>query len=59
MRSYRLYRTDGLGHIETASILEAESDDDAIEQARKLLGATAGELWLERRRIFRFGQQKQ
>ncbi|HXH53085.1 MAG TPA: hypothetical protein VNH53_06625 [Sphingomicrobium sp.] len=54
MRSYRLYRLDGSGQIESATVIDAADDEDAAAQARALLGRRRGELWHGRRMIGTF-----
>lgn len=50
MPSYRLYRLDGAGNIMTAEWVEADGDDDALEQARVRCKVGAYEVW-ERSRL--------
>lgn len=47
MPAYRLYFTDGDGHIRSAEIVEARSDRDAMIIAKEKLKGAPGELWLE------------
>jgi hypothetical protein len=52
MADYRLYCLDGDGHIALADWIHAESDEDAMEQARKLRpDAHRCEIWLENRLV--------
>jgi hypothetical protein len=51
MADYRLYCLDSAGRITLADWLEADSDEEAIETARKKQqGARKCEIW-ERRRL--------
>jgi len=48
--TYRLYRLDGAGKITSADWIEADSDEDAIREARERDGSGHVELW-ERNRL--------
>jgi hypothetical protein len=50
-----LYHTDGAGHIQSAEIVEAESDREALVAAKQTLKGNAGELWLEGKMVCRLG----
>ena len=52
MPAYRLYRLDGAGNIANAEWLDADSDEDALRQARALAGGNF-ELWERKRLITR------
>ena len=52
MPSYRLYCLDGGGHIGLADWIEAETDEEAVSQARKLKPhAHKCEVWLDKRLV--------
>jgi hypothetical protein len=56
MASYRLYCLDGAGHIGLADWIEAESDAEAIAQARTLKNhALRCEVWQGHRLVGSFG----
>ena len=48
--NYRLYRLDGAGKITSADWIDAEADEQALEQARDHAGGGRFELW-ERERL--------
>jgi len=52
-RLYRIYHMDAHDGIETVSVIEAITDDDAVRQARAILSTLAGEVWLDNRLIDR------
>lgn len=55
MPDYRIYCLDIRDHIDFADWLEAESDEEAIAQARKRkLGARMCEIWREQWLIAKF-----
>jgi hypothetical protein len=46
MAEYRLYCLDGAGHIGLAEVIEADTDADALAEARRLKdGALRCEVW--------------
>ena len=53
MATYVLYGLNEAGRISRSEPIEAESDEQALEQARALKRTTEGELWLQDRRIGR------
>lgn len=55
MPAYRLYRTDGVGHIRSSAVVEAKCDRDAMVAARETLKGGTGELWLEGKMVCRLG----
>ncbi|HVL79052.1 MAG TPA: hypothetical protein VM346_07155 [Sphingomicrobium sp.] len=54
MRTYRLYRIDGSGRIESGTVIDASDDDDAIAQASVMLEGRRGELWLGQKLVNSF-----
>lgn len=48
--SYRLYRLDGAGKIVSADWVEAKDDDEAVREARNVVGESHFELW-DRKRL--------
>lgn len=57
--SYRLYCLDGRGEIALADWLQADSDEDAVTQARQLKGGTLKcEIWLKDRLVRRLGAEE-
>lgn len=50
---YKLYCLDGTDHIVRALSIEAESDADALEQARALNLTCDSEVWLGAKKIAR------
>ena len=58
MTDYRLYCLDGDGHIGRAHWVRADSDDEALAQARKLRPpAHRCELWLKKRLVAKLNAQ--
>lgn len=56
MAEYRVYCLDGAGKIDLAEWINAESDDDAIIEARKMNhGGTKCEIWQGSRLVARLG----
>lgn len=55
MAAYRLYRVDSTGRFRSGEVVEAASDEQAIELSTKLLKDGGGELWLCGRMISRLG----
>jgi hypothetical protein len=52
MPDYRLYCLDGAGRITLADWIQAETDEEAIEKARKKQqGARKCEIWQRRRLV--------
>jgi len=52
LADYRFYCVDGAGHIGLADWIQAETDDDALKQARELRAdAQRCEVWLKDRLI--------
>ena len=46
MTAYRVYLVDGSGRFVRADAVEAESDEDAVRQARTVMGASPkAEVW--------------
>ncbi len=58
MRSYRLYRIDGSGRIESGTVINASSDDSAIAEASTILEGRRGELWLGQQLVRSFSAQR-
>ena len=54
MPEYRVYTFGFDGHILRASVIECDSDDEAIEKTKQLVDGHALELWLGARRLGRF-----
>lgn len=52
--AYRAYVIGSDGRIETSTYIEAAADDEAIEQARRLVDGQTIELWDRGRRIISF-----
>ena len=59
MPAYRLYHTDGIGHIRSAEIVVARSEDDAVVAAKESLKGHSGELWHEGKMICRIGSPEE
>lgn len=58
MTDYKLYYLDGDGRIGRAHLVRADSDDDALVQARKLRPpAHRCELWLKNRLVAKLNAQ--
>ena len=58
MFDYRLYCLDGAGHIGLADWIEADSDDGAVSEARKLRpDAHVCEIWLKDRLVARLNHE--
>ena len=55
-RAYRAYHLDGKGRIRTFSLIEADNEAGAIEQARVLARKESIELWQKARFIVLFPQ---
>jgi hypothetical protein len=53
LRGYRLYRLDGAGKIMSAEWIEADSDADALREARKQVDGVRYELWARDRLVER------
>jgi hypothetical protein len=53
LRAYRLYRLDGAGKIMSADWIEAESDDEALKEARQHGDGIRYELWARDRLVER------
>ena len=52
MAAYRLYAMDGLGRINLADWIHAESDEEAVAKARQVEhGRVICEVWLQRRLV--------
>lgn len=55
MPTYRIFRVDAGGHIPGPStIIECETEQQALQQARQLVDGLAVELWEGARMIRRF-----
>lgn len=54
MPAYRLFSTDGAGHIRATNVVEASSDREARLLAKEALKGAPGELWLEAKMVCRF-----
>ena len=57
--SYRLYRLDGAGKIATADWIQADDDDDALNQARERMDGSQYEMWQRSRLVARHPKQSQ
>ena len=55
MPSYRVYCLDGAGKITSAEWLQADSDDEALRQARERASEIPCEVWDRNRLIGRVG----
>ena len=53
MPSYRLYRLDGAGKISTAEWIDAQHDEEAVDEARTRADDGKFELWDRRRLVAR------
>lgn len=59
MPTYRVFQLNDGGHVDApATLIECDSDEQAIEQARQYLDGHAIELWEGKRQIKRFEPQK-
>jgi hypothetical protein len=54
MAFYRLYCFDGVDRISGVHEIDAETDDDAVAQARAIDSGIKCELWLRDRLVSRF-----
>ena len=58
MADYRLYCLDRNGHIGLADWIEAEDDEDAVKEARRLRpDASICEIWLNNRLVARLNHE--
>jgi hypothetical protein len=58
MRNYRIYCIDGAGHVGSAHLIEAESDEEAVLSARQLRpSADNCEIWNETRLVGRLNAE--
>ena len=57
MASYRLYGLDGVSKVASGEWFEADSDEAAIEAARKMMDGHDCELWQGHRRVARIHSQ--
>lgn len=53
---YSVYEAAAFGSVRIAGVLEADSDRDALKQAREIIPAGAGELRQDQRVVCRFGR---
>lgn len=53
MSSYRLYCLDGVGHITSVEVIEADDDGEAIIVAHSAKRAVSYEIWDQKRLIAR------
>ena len=56
MMLYSIYKSDPFGTVRIAGEVEAESDQEALKQARVILPDGAGELRQSMRVVCRFGR---
>lgn len=49
MPAYRLYQIDGTGRFHGSEVVQADSDEHAIELSNHSLAGAAGELWIAER----------
>lgn len=59
MPAYRLFSTDGAGHIRSTNVVEAPSEREALLRAKEVLKGAPGELWLEAKLVCRFDPGEQ
>ena len=58
MASYRLYGLDGVSKVASGEWIEADSDEAAIEAARKTMDGHDCELWQGRRLVARLPKRR-
>ena len=56
MATYRLYCLDGVGKVASAEWIDADSDEEALDEAERLRRGRSCELWANSRLVARLGQ---